>query len=236
MDLINAKLNRIIDSGSFKELWPGLMSYNFLKFPDYSQKLDIAREKTGLKDTIVTGICSIMSQRCVLIAFEPSFLMGTMGLVAGEKITRSFQLATKYKLPVITLSSSGGVRLQEGIISLIQMVNTSAAVYAHSMKHLLFISVICEPTLGGVTASFASLADIIIGEKGSHFGFSGQRIIEETTHEKLPAGFQTVEYCLKCGMVDMIVMGSELRETLGRILTLHSQKGRYNGRKYKKGY
>ena len=229
MNSVRNKLNSILDQGSFKELWADIYTYNYLGFTDYDEKLRIAKENSGEKDSVITGVGKIAGYKCVIAAFEPLFMMGSMGLVAGEKIARAFRFATKKKLPVITFSASGGARMQEGVVSLVQMVKTSAAVHEHAKKNLLFISVICDPTLGGVTASFASLADIIIGEQGARFGFTGKRIIEETTHEKLPDDFQTVEYARRYGMVDIVVNKSELRNILGQILSIHTMKGVYCG-------
>jgi acetyl-CoA carboxylase carboxyl transferase subunit beta len=152
-------------------------------------------------------------------------MMGSMGLVAGEKIALAFKMAARMKLPVITFSASGGARIQEGVISLVQMAKTSAAVQEHARKKLLYISVICDPTLGGVTASFASLADIIIGEKGARFGFTGKRIIEESTHERLPDDFQTVEYAKRCGMVDIVVNKTDMKDMLKNLLSIHIKRG-----------
>ena len=184
-----------------------------------------AKEKSGEKDSVIAEVGMIAGCKCVVAAFEPLFMMGSMGLVAGEKIVRAFRYATKKKLPIITFSSSGGARMQEGVIALIQMAKTSAAVHEHSKKNLLYISVICDPTLGGVTASFASLADIIIGKKGARFGFTGKRIIEESTHEKLPEDFQTVEYAKRCGMVDIVVDKTEIKDILLRLISVHEKKG-----------
>jgi len=215
------KLTEILDHDSFHELWSDICTYNYLGFPQYDAKLRRAKENSGEIDSVIAGIGSIAGYKCVIAAFEPLFMMGSMGLVAGEKVTRAFSLAAKRKLPVITFSMSGGARMQEGVIALMQMAKTSAAVYEHSKKKLLYISVICDPTLGGVTASFASLADIIIGEEGATFGFTGKRIIEESTFEKLPKDFQTVEYAKGCGMVDMVRNKEQIKDTLKQLLSMH---------------
>lgn len=225
MNSIREKLKDILDNGTFDEFGSNLYTYDYLGFADYNEKLSLARLKSGEKDSVITGISTIAGCKCVIVAFEPMFMMGSMGLVAGEKIARAFRLATKKKLPVITFSASGGARMQEGIVSLVQMIKTSAAVYKHAKKNLLYISVICDPTLGGVTASFASLADIIIGEKGARFGFTGKRIIEESTYEKLPDDFQTVEYAQRCGMVDIVVDKNEVKTILQKLLSMHMRKG-----------
>jgi len=225
MNSARNKLDNILDQGSFKELWSDLYTYNYLEFTDYNEKLKTARENSGEKDSVIAGIGMISGCKCVVAAFDPLFMMGSMGLVAGEKIARAFRFAAKKKLPVITFSSSGGARMQEGVVSLVQMAKTSAAVYEHAKKNLLYISVICDPTLGGVTASFASLADIIIGEKGARFGFTGKRIIEESTHEQLPDDFQTVEYSKRCGTVDIVVGKTEVKNVLKRLISVHTKKG-----------
>jgi len=225
MNSVRNKIEDILDQGSFKELWSDIYTYNYLEFTDYDEKLRVAREKSGEKDSVITGVGTIAGYKCVVAAFEPLFMMGSMGLVAGEKIARAFCFATKKRLPIITFSSSGGARMQEGVVSLVQMAKTSAAVHEHAKKNLLYISVICDPTLGGVTASFASLADIIIGEKGARFGFTGKRIIEESTHEKLPDDFQTVEYAKRCGMVDIVVDKAEIKDLLRRLISVHTKKG-----------
>lgn len=225
MNSIREKVYNIVDNGCFRELWSSLSTYNFLNFTDYDEKLRVARVNCGEKDSVITGIGIVAGYKCMIIAIEPMFMMGTMGVVAGEKIARAFRLATRKRLPVISFSASGGARIQEGIVSLCQMVKTSTAVYRHNKKRLLFISVICDPTLGGVTASFVSLADIIIGECGAHFGFTGKSIIEETTHEKLPEDFQTVEYAKRYGMVDVVVEKSEVKELLNRLIVVHQKKG-----------
>lgn len=230
MDSVRTKLDNILDHDSFRELWSDLYTYNYLKFTGYDEKLKSAKEKSGEKDSVITGIGMIYGYKCVVVAFELLFMMGSMGLVAGEKIARAFHYAAKKRLPVITLSASGGARMQEGVVSLVQMAKTSAAVHEHAKKNQLFISVICDPTLGGVTASFASLADIIIGERGARFGFTGKRIIEESTHEKLPDDFQTVEYAKRCGMVDIVIDKTELKDLLRQILTLHAKRGARFGR------
>ncbi len=225
MEYIRNKLDDILDKGSFKELWSDIYTYNYLGFTGYDEKLRIAKENSGEKESVIAGVAMIAHCKCVIAAFEPLFMMGSMGLVAGEKIARAFRLAAKKRLPIITLSASGGARMQEGVVSLVQMAKTSSAVYEHAQKNLLYISVICDPTLGGVTASFASLADIIIGEKGARFGFTGKRIIEESTHEKLPDDFQTVEYAKRCGMVDIVVDKTEMRDILKQLIAIHTKRG-----------
>lgn len=221
MKTARERIESVLDRNTFHEYWSDLYSYNFLGFPEYEDKLEKARVTTHEKENIITGIGAIKNCKCVMIFFEPNFLTGTMGVVAGEKIARAFKLAIKKKLPVISISASGGVRLQEGVIALMQMAKTTAMVSKHNEKGLLYISVISNPTLGGVTASFVSLADIIVGEKGALYGFTGKRIIEATTHEKIPHNFQTVEYAKNCGMIDLICNKENLRDILGQLLNLH---------------
>lgn len=232
MKSVREKVKHILDNECFRELWPNLYTYNFMNFIEYDMKLESARNSSGEKDSVITGIGIIANYECVIIAMEPTFMLGSMGCVAGEKIARAFRFATKKHLPVISFSASGGARMQEGIISLLQMAKTSAAVYEHNKKGLLFISVICDPTFGGVTASFASLADIIIGECGARFGFTGKRIIEETMHEKLPDDFQTVEYAKRFGMVDAVVEENMTKELLKWLISVHIRKARCTQKPY----
>lgn len=230
MENVRNKILNIIDQYSFKEYWSNVCTYNFLKMEGYDEKLITYREASGENDTVITGLCSINKIKCVLIAFDYSFMQGTMGVVAGEKIVRAFGLACKKKLPVISISASGGVRLQEGTIALLQMAKTTALVHKHNKLGLLYISIISNPTLGGVSASFASLADIIIGEKDAIFGFTGKKIIEDTTRENLPNHFQTVEYAQNHGMLDIIVDIGELRGLLSNLLYIHKKKGLIYGK------
>lgn len=216
------KLHSIVDTGSFIETDKKLGSKNILKFSNYDEKLKTAKIKSFENEAVITGYATIGNIPCMLIVFEPKFMMGSMGMIAGEKITRIFELATRKKLPVISITSSGGARMQEGIFSLMQMAKTSGGVYRHSKRGLLYISVISDPTLGGVTASFASLGDIIIAEENARFGFTGKRIIEEATHEKLPDDFQTAQYAKEHGLVDLIIKKDELRYVLKKVLAIHS--------------
>lgn len=216
------KLKGIVDPDSFKEIDKNLVSVNPLQFPEYDEKIKIAKAKSFENEAAISGVAAINKKPCVILIFEPLFMMGSMGSVVGEKITRAFELATKKKLPVITIASSGGARMQEGVYSLMQMLKTSAAVYDHSQKGLLFISVLSNPTLGGVTASFAMLGDIIIAEEHAQIGFTGKRIIEETTGKKLPDSFQSAKFAKEHGFADLVVKEDELRPTLAKILQLHS--------------
>lgn len=217
------KLKRIIDDESFKEIDQNLTSLNILRFPAYDDKLKKAKANTSENEAIISGLATINKKPCVIFIFEPLFMMGSMGSVVGEKITRAFELAIKKKLPVISIAASGGARMQEGVYSLMQMAKTAAAVYQHSQKGLLFISILGNPTLGGVTASFATLADIIIAEEHAQIGFTGKRIVEETTRTKLSDHFQSAKFAKEHGFVDMVIPEEELRPTLAKILQLHDE-------------
>jgi len=216
------KLNELIDQGTFKEIDQDLESENILDFVGYNEKLLRTKESTGTKEAVVCGEGKIGSSACVIIVMDKNFMMGSMGVVVGEKITRAFEYATKQKLPVVAVTASGGARMQEGIFSLMQMAKTSGAVLKHSQKKLLYISIITNPTLGGVSASFASLADIIIGEQSAIFGFSGKRIVEEVTRTPLPDDFQSVDYNLKHGMVDLVLDYKSIKPTVERLLKIHN--------------
>lgn len=216
------KLKRIVDEDSFSEIDKNLVSLNVLRFPGYDEKLKIAKANCLENEAIISGTAAINKKPCIIFMFEPLFMMGSMGSVAGEKITRAFELATRKRLPVISVAASGGARMQEGVYSLMQMSKTAAAVYKHSQKGLLYISVLSNPTLGGVTASFATLGDIIIAEENAQVGFTGKRIVEETIRKKLGDDFQSAQFAREHGFVDMVVPEDELRPTLGKILLLHS--------------
>ena len=182
------------------------------------------QESTGLKDAVVTGECTIRGYRAVIGIMDSNFMMASMGSVVGEKITRAFEYATEHKLPVILFTASGGARMQEGIISLMQMAKTSGAVKHHSDAGGLYITVLTDPTTGGVTASFASLGDIILAEPKVLVGFAGRRVIQDTIKQKLPDDFQTAEFLLESGFVDAIADRRSMRKTLSNILRLHNYK------------
>jgi acetyl-CoA carboxylase carboxyl transferase subunit beta len=215
------KLHRIIDDGSFVEIDQNLRSINILRFPGYDEKLKKAKASSSENEAVFSGYATINKKPCIIVIFEPLFMMGSMGSVAGEKITRAFETATKKRLPIITITASGGARMQEGVYSLMQMSKTASAVYKHSRQRLLYISVLSNPTLGGVTASFASLGDIIIAEANAQIGFTGKRIIEETIRAKLSDDFQTAKYIKEHGFADIIAGEDELRPILAKILQLH---------------
>ena len=210
----------ITDEGSFRELNGELMSRDILDFPGYDQKLRNARLSSREKDAVVCGTAEIGQYPCALFVMDPNFMMGSMGTVVGEKITRLFESAAELHLSVVGFTVSGGARMQEGILSLMQMAKTSAAVRRHSNAGLLYLTVLTDPTLGGVTASFAMDGDIIMAEPGATIGFAGPRVIEQTIRKKLPQGFQTAEFLLDHGFVDLIVPRHEQRETIAS-LRLH---------------
>lgn len=210
-----------VDKNSFKELDAGMVSGNPIDFPDYPEKQQELREKTGLKDSVVTGTATIKGSPAVVGIMDSRYMMGSMGSVAGEKIARAFEYATENSLPVIMFTASGGARMQEGIVSLMQMAKTSGAVKLHSDNGGLYITVMTDPTTGGVTASFASLGDIIIAEPKVLIGFAGRRVIEGTIKQKLPDDFQLAEFQHEKGFVDMIVERRKMRSTLSHLLKLH---------------
>ncbi len=215
------RINLIIDKESFKEFDSDMLSANPIDFPDYEAKQQKLRDATGLKDAIITGECTIRGERCVIGVMDSRYMMASMGSVVGEKITRAFEYATDNKLPVIMFTASGGARMQEGIVSLMQMAKTSGAVARHSDAGLLYITVMTDPTTGGVTASFASLGDIIIAEPKVLIGFAGRRVIEGTIKQRLPDDFQSAEFMLEHGFADMIVERKTMRRTIAHILKLH---------------
>ena len=221
----NERINLIIDKESFKEFDADMLSANPIDFPDYDTKQQKLRDTTGLKDAIITGECTIRGERCVIGVMDSRYMMASMGSVVGEKITRAFEYATDNKLPVIMFTASGGARMQEGIVSLMQMAKTSGAVARHSDAGLLYITVMTDPTTGGVTASFASLGDIIIAEPKVLIGFAGRRVIEGTIKQRLPDDFQSAEFMLEHGFADMIVERKTMRRTIAHILKLHKTGG-----------
>ena len=217
------RLSLVLDKGTFRELDEELVSNDPLSFPGYGEKLDSARRRTGMNEGVVTAAGRMGGQRVAVGAIDSRFLMGSMSAALGEKVTRLVEYAEKYKLPLILFSASGGARMQEGILSLMQMAKTAAALERFSQKGGLYISVLTHPTTGGVTASFASLGDIMLAEPGALIGFAGPRVIQQTIGEKLPEGFQSAEYLLEHGFLDAIVPRPRLRETLIQLLTLHGK-------------
>ena len=216
------RISSIVDEGTFDE-WNALMpEENPLAFPGYENKLKIAKEKTGLDEAVVTGAAFINNHKVALCVMDSNFIMASMGKVVGEKLTRAFERATVEKLPIIVFTASGGARMQEGIMSLMQMAKVSVAVSNHSKAGLLYITVLTDPTTGGVTASFAMQGDIILAETGATVGFAGKRVIEQTIKAKLPEGFQTAEKVLENGFIDKIVARKDLRRALQHLLLLHA--------------
>lgn len=216
-----SRIHMLVDEYSFEEWDTDIEERNPLSFEGYEEKVKSLRSKTGLHEAVVTGQAEIFGQKCVIGVCDARFLMASMGEVVGEKITRAVERATRKKLPVILLACSGGARMQEGIISLMQMAKTSAALKRHSDAGLLYITVLTDPTTGGVTASFAMLGDIILAEPGALIGFAGPRVIEQTIHQKLPEGFQKSEFLLEHGFVDAIVERKDLKAVIGRLLWYH---------------
>jgi acetyl-CoA carboxylase carboxyl transferase subunit beta len=212
------RLPYLVDEGSFLEVEDGLSPRDFLNFKDYKDKLKNSRKKTGLKDAIISGEAKIGGKAVSLVVMDFDFMGGSMGSVVGEKIARAIERAIEKRTPFVSVASSGGARMQEGILSLMQMAKTSAAAARLGEAGLPFISVLTDPTFGGVTASFAMLGDIIIAEPKSLIGFAGPRVIAETIKQQLPAGFQRAEFQQEHGMIDAIVPRREMRVTLGKIL------------------
>ncbi|MBO8136681.1 MAG: acetyl-CoA carboxylase carboxyltransferase subunit beta [Desulfotomaculum sp.] len=215
------RINMILDADSFTEYDSQLTSSNPLNFEGYEEKILKSQETTGLKEAVVTGEGTINGYPVVLAVMDSRFIMASMGSVVGEKITRAIERALEKKYPLIIFAASGGARMQEGMLSLMQMAKTSAALARFDKAGLLYISVLTDPTTGGVTASFASLGDIIIAEPGALIAFTGPRVIEQTIKQKLPEGFQRAEFMRQHGFVDMIVSRDKMRETLANILELH---------------
>ena len=209
------------DDSSFEEFDSDLTSSNILSFPDYDLKLKSAQLKSGENESVVTGVCRIGGSKTVLGAMDSGFMMGSMGTVTGEKITRAFEYATENRLPVVICTVSGGARMQEGILSLMQMAKTSGAVKRHSDAGLLYITVLTDPTTGGVTASFAMEGDIILSEPNALVGFAGPRVIEQTIRQKLPKDFQTAEFVEEKGFIDAVVPRKELKGAISKLLEMH---------------
>lgn len=229
------RIEQLADADTFQEFDPDLSSSDPLVFFDtdaYPNRQKDASRKSGLTEAVVTGECRIETLRTALGVMDFGHFGGSMGSVVGEKVTRVTEHALKNGLPLILVSSSGGARMQEGIISLMQLAKTSSALKSFHESGLLYISILSEPTYGGVTASFAMLGDIIIAEPGARIGFAGRRVIEQTIRQKLPADFQTAEYLLKNGQVDMVVERTLLKETVARLIRFHSgQKKRESEKK-----
>ena len=215
------RITSLLDEGSFEEREAGLRSRDPLHFKDtvkYTERLKKARSKTGLEEAVITGLGSIGGHPVSVAVFEFGFMGGSMGSVVGEKLTRAIELAIAKRVPLLIVSASGGARMQEGILSLMQMAKTSAALQRLARERLPYLSLLTDPTTGGVTASFAMLGDVIVAEPRALIGFAGPRVIAETIRQALPEGFQRSEFLLEHGQVDLVVERRELRETLRRLL------------------
>ena len=218
---IGRRLELVIDEGTYKRFNINIETTNPLELEDYPKKLKLLREKTGLDEAVSCGTGNINGEKVVICVMDSGFLMGSMGIVVGEKITYAIEQAIEQKLPLIIFSVSGGARMQEGIISLMQMAKTTSALTKLDEAGLLYISVLTDPTYGGVTASFASLGDIVLAEPHAMIGFAGQRVIEQTIGESLPEGFQTAEFLLEHGFIDKIVERKDLKNTLYKLIQFH---------------
>lgn len=215
------RIRLVADKGSFEAWDTGIENSNPLDYPGYPDKIASLKERWKIDEAVTTGKCTINGAQTVLAVCDARFLMGSMGYVVGEKITRAVEKATEMKLPIIIFTCSGGARMQEGMVSLMQMAKTSAALKKHSDAGLLYITVLTDPTTGGVTASFAMLGDIILAEPGALVGFAGPRVIEQTIGQKLPEGFQRSEFLVEHGLIDGIIERDEMKGTLGRLLQMH---------------
>lgn len=227
---INARqrIEQLADEGTFEEMFSNITAADPLEFTDtesYKERQRKAKEKNNINEAVVTGLCEIDGEKTALAVMDFEYMGGSMGSAVGEKVTRIIETALDKKLPVIAVTASGGARMQESALSLMQMAKTSCAVAKMNEQKLLYITVLTEPTFGGVTASFGTLGDIIIAEQGARIGFAGRRVIEQTIRQKLPADFQTAEYLLKYGQIDNIAKRSELKAMLANILKIHKRKG-----------
>lgn len=225
------RIKQIIDDGTFEELNEGMQTLDPLNFEGYLDKIRALQEKTNIKEAIKTGFGKIEGKDVAIGVMDGNFMMGSMGSVVGEKVTCLVEEAIKRKFPVILFCASGGARMQEGMISLMQMAKTSSSLAKLDEAGLLYISVLTDPTTGGVTASFASLGDIILAEPDSLIGFAGPRVIEQTMKQKLPEGFQKAEFLLEHGFIDKIVERKDMKHTLAEILKMHKSKGEINENK-----
>ncbi|GAA0710089.1 acetyl-CoA carboxylase, carboxyltransferase subunit beta [Paraclostridium ghonii] len=213
----------LLDEGSFQELDKNMVSVNPLNYPNYESKLKSLSKNIYLNEAVVTGLGKINGMDLVVAVMDSRFMMGSMGSVVGEKLTRAVEKATEMKLPIVIFTASGGARMQEGIFSLMQMAKVSGAIAKHNEAGLLYITVLTDPTTGGVTASFAMLGDIILSEPNVLIGFAGRRVIEQTIKQKLPYEFQKAEFLLNHGFVDSIIHRKKLKETIGMLLMMHKE-------------
>ena len=219
------RLEMTLDAGSFQEFDARLCTEDPLQFPDYQEKLEKARAATDLVDAVVTGRGTIDGRPLVMGVMDPRFIMGSMGVVVGEKLARAAEYSLSERIPLVIFSVSGGARMQEGIFSLMQMAKVSGVLARLSEAGVLFISVLTNPTTGGVTASFAMQGDVNLSEPGAVIGFAGRRIIETMIRQKLPDEFQTAEFVLEHGMLDKVVHRKEMRQTIAALLSLHAGEG-----------
>lgn len=225
---INARtrISQLFDSDSFNEMYAEVKptdSLNFVDTESYKERIKKAKAKTGLDDAVITGIGQINGHKIATAVMDFEYMGGSMGSVVGEKVTRIMEDAIKQKIPMLAITSSGGARMQESALSLMQMAKTSCACAKMDEAGILYITLLTEPTFGGVTASFATLGDIIVAEQGARIGFAGRRVIEQTIRQKLPSDFQTAEYLLKFGQIDVIAKRKNLKETLVKILEMHQK-------------
>ena len=218
------RIRQLMDVNTFVELDKRMVLKEGLDFPGYGEKLDKLQKQTGLYEAVVCGTGKIDGYKVAIAIMDSNFFMGSMGQVVGEKITRCIEFATKKKLPIIIFCTSGGARMQEGILSLVQMAKTSAALARHKEEGLLYISYLTHPTTGGVSASFAMLGDLILAEPQCLVGFAGKRVIESTVNETLPDNFQTAEFMLEKGFIDKIVERKDSKETLAKVLSFHERR------------
>ncbi len=218
------RIRGLVDQGTFRKLKCNVPFVNPLDYPDYEDKITKLKNKTNLDEGVLSGIGEIEGRKAVIAVMGSEFLMGSMGIAVGEKITNAFEMADRFKLPLIIFTASGGARMQEGILSLMQMAKTSAAAERFNEHGGLYIACLTNPTTGGVSASFATLGDITLAEPGALIGFAGPRVIEQTIGQKLPEGFQRAEYLETHGYVDRIVSRNDMRTVLGQLLRLHDKR------------
>ena len=217
------RIKQIADEGSFEEIGKDILTKDPLNFEGYLKKVELLKEKTKIEEAVKCGKCKIENENAILCVMDGNFLMGSMGYAVGERITLAIETAIKERLPLIIFCVSGGARMQEGMVSLMQMAKTSSALSKLNSEGLLYISVLTDPTTGGVTASFASLGDIILAEPKALIGFAGPRVIEQTIKQKLPEGFQSSEFLLEHGFIDKIVERKDMKSTLAQIIRLHKE-------------
>lgn len=220
------RISITLDEGSFREYDADMLTENPLDFPEYEEKLEKDKQKSGLNEAVVTGEGTIKGMPVIIGVMDSKFRMGSMGSVVGEKITRAIEAAAEKRIPLLLFSASGGARMQEGVLSLMQLGKTSAALAKLHEAGVLYVSVLTNPTTGGVSASFASLGDLNIAEKGALIGFAGRRVIEQTIRQELPDDFQTAEFLLKHGQLDLVVHRKDLKDTLVKVLDLHGAGGK----------